>query len=112
MTDPRRAAQVERLILGALVTQEISPSEWSDIQHNLAAHLWREPEHAVVYQAIVQSRGRDQKHWREHLAAETARMGFPDVDWKTLLGSTRTGTPETKLESLMRQLEADTLGDR
>ncbi len=95
------AADLERVILSALLTREIGPSEWIRVEHSLATHRWHEPDHAVVYQAIVRSRTRDQKHWREQLAAETARMGFPDVDWKSFLAST---TRETKLERLIRQL--------
>lgn len=97
--------QAERLVLRALSTRRIKRTEWIEIDRKLAGYAWREPDHAVVYEAIVRARSRDPDHWREQLAAQTTRMGFPDLDWGSLVGPPPLGTTEASFDQLIRELE-------
>lgn len=80
-----RVADFERTILRALCTRSIDANVWQQIRLRLADYSWREPDHAVVYEAIVRVKARDAKNMLAHLAAQTTRMGFPDLDWTVYL---------------------------
>jgi len=102
---PTAISRAERLVLRALATGRVERGEWFEIDRKLAGYLWREPDHAVIYQAIVRARSRDPEHWREQLAAQTTRMGFPDLDWESFLRPLPMGTPEATLNQLIYELE-------
>jgi len=97
--------QAERLVLRALSTRRIKRTEWIEIDRKFAGYAWREPDHAVVYEAIVRARSLNPDHWHEQLAAQTTRMGFPDLDWGSFLEPPPLGTTEASLERLVRELE-------
>jgi hypothetical protein len=103
--DDTAIVRAERLVLRALSTRRIKQSQWIRIERKLADHCWREPDHAVVYESIIRARGRDPGHWREQLAAEATRMGFPDVDWEPFLGPRGRGSREASLSRLICELE-------
>jgi hypothetical protein len=98
-------SRTERLVLRALARGRVEGGEWLEIDRKLAGYLWREPDHAVIYEAIVRARSRDPEHWREQLAAQTTRMGFPDLDWESFLGPPPMGAPEATLNELIHELE-------
>jgi hypothetical protein len=104
MTDTA-IVRAERLLLRALSTRLLNGTEWSAIDRKLAGYSWREADHAVVYEAIVRARSRDPEHWREQLAAQTTRMGFPDLDWESLLAPPPIGMSEPSLDELIHRLE-------
>jgi hypothetical protein len=111
MTDATEAmavVQAERLILRALSTHRMEPIEWIEIDRKLARYSWREPDHAVIYEAMVKARSRDPKHWQEQLPAQTTRMGFPDLDWESFLRLSPTEAPEPNVHELIRALERAT----
>jgi hypothetical protein len=100
-----RIVEVERQILRALVASEIESSEQAELERRLRAYPWHEPDHTVIYQAIVRGRSRGQKNWREQLVAQATRMGFPDLDWKAFLETKPVVAPKTKLNLLLQELE-------
>lgn len=97
-------ADLERLFLRALCAGAINEVAWQAIRRTLADYVWREPDHAVVYEAIVRVRGRDSRNWREQLPAQTTRMGFPDLDWTIYFN--RSGAPDPNIDELVRKLKA------
>jgi len=101
-------SEIERQLLRALIGTQIESSDWTAIDRELGAYAWREPDHTVVYKAIVRARSRDQKNWRKELPAQATRMGFPDLDWQELLGPTLPGAPKPQPQQLIRQLKRKT----
>jgi hypothetical protein len=47
----------------------------------LRAHRWQDPEHRIVFEALILLPGRDAAELRQQLPAQATRMGFPDVNW-------------------------------
>ena len=107
MTDTAIIA-AERLVLRALSTRRMDRRVWCETDRKLAAYSWREPDQAVIYEAIVRARSRDPEHWREQLAAQATRMGFPDLDWESFLRPPPIGVCEPNLDELIRELELAT----
>jgi hypothetical protein len=105
MTDTAAIVKAERLVLRALSTRPMEHTEWIEIDRKLTRYEWQEPDHAVIYEAMVRARSRDPRHWREQLPAQTTRMGFPDLDWEFFLEPSPVGTPEPSLHQLIRVLE-------
>ena len=85
MRSADNTSKLEHTILRALCRHTIQPAEWTELNRKLARYVWREPDHAVAYQAILSAHRLDSKDWRAHLPAQTTRMGFPDLDWKVFL---------------------------
>jgi hypothetical protein len=98
----RAISKAERLVLRALCTRLVEEAEWIEIDRKLAGYCWQEPDHAVIYKAIVRARRGDPRHWRTQLPAQTTRMGFPDLDWESILEGS---PPEPDLDQLIRKLE-------
>jgi len=102
--DPSRAARVEREVLRLIVSTDLPSREWTEIVRTLGAYVWREPDHRVLFEAIVRVRKWNVQNWREELRAQTTRMGFPDLDCQAWLaaGPVR---PKRSLKRLIRKLE-------
>jgi hypothetical protein len=98
-----QVVELERSILRALCSAQGDSDNWRGVQRELANYEWRESDHAVVFQAIVEIRSRSPRDWRAELAAQTTRMGFPDLDWGIYLDAT--GTPQN-LRHLVSLLKA------
>jgi hypothetical protein len=100
--------ELERRILRSLCGGATSSATWEALASQLVDHMWQEPEHRVVYEALRQIRSRDPKARREQLPAQATRMGFPDVEWTAYL------SPETEAEivpeQLIARLKAATVG--
>ena len=106
MTDspsPERIVEIEVALLRSLCSESISADAWQRASRALADYEWREPDHAVVYEALARVRQRGGRHWRDELAAQSTRMGFPDLDW-TIYSNAET-EPLTNLEDLIRLLK-------
>jgi hypothetical protein len=78
---PIAASQVERKVLRGLCATGIEFARWNRLVDRLAAYVWRDPEHEVVYEALRRIRAPDAAARRAELPAHATRMGFPDVDW-------------------------------
>jgi len=72
---------LEREILRALCASPHLTSECSGLLKALASHDWKDPEHRVVYEALLRTVARGAGTLRSELPATATRMGFPDVDW-------------------------------
>ncbi|HXX44578.1 MAG TPA: hypothetical protein VEJ38_07610 [Candidatus Acidoferrales bacterium] len=101
---PPSAAGLERVVLRAICRQTLDSKTWKDVKSELDRYQWRDPDHAVVYTAIVKARNGGAADWRSHLPAQTTRMGFPDMDWEIYLADA--GDPERKIIDLVRALRA------
>jgi len=97
-------ADLERAVLRAICTQSLSPTVWEDARRALTSYVWLEPDHAVVYDAIAKVRSREPKNWRSHLAAQTTRVGFPEIDWGAYLETV--GKSDIEASELIRKLKA------
>lgn len=96
--------EIELRVLRALCADDFDPSQWVEIQRQLSTHTWRDPDHAVVYQAIVKARARDPHNWRRQLPAQATLMGFPELDWSTFLVLSGRAASEADLRDLIREL--------
>lgn len=68
----------------------------------LGGYPWRHSEHRVVFEAFAKIHSTEALPLRERLAAETTRMGFPDIDWALYFDA----APKTqRLEQLLRNLK-------
>ena len=85
-----RVLQLEREILRTLCAQPQPRRTIEGLARELAAYSWREPDHGIVYKAVVQTATRGAADLRSHLAAQTTRMGFPDIDWEAFFANGET----------------------
>ena len=106
--------EVERTLLRALCAAPLSPQERDTLLPRLAKYDWHSPDHRVIYEALRRSRHSNSDALREHIIAETTRLGFPDIDiasffepcplssadieklTRTLLAAFSSGAPDTK----------------
>jgi hypothetical protein len=100
---PPSVADLERALLRAICRQTLKSKTWEGVQRELSGHKWHDTDHAVVYAAVVKARNGGAADWRSHLAAQTTRMGFPDLDWKIYFADT--GEPERMIIDLVRALK-------
>ena len=97
-------ASVECQILCALCTSPHLVAEIGRLLAELSTHDWRDPEHRVVYEALLRIRVRDAATLRSELAATATRMGFPDVGWGEYFepgGTLQVGEVESRIRSLI-----------
>jgi hypothetical protein len=101
----KNIALLERRIIRALCVRSRISSRWKTLFQRLEGYHWQEPDHAVVYEALLCLRGRDPKTWREQLPAQTTRMGFPYLDWSIYLAPAP--KPNANIEDLIMRLRAN-----
>jgi hypothetical protein len=94
---------LERKILRALCIGVSTPDDWNQLASRLSGHLWQDPDHKVVYEALRAIKSREPKTRRDELPAQVTRMGFPDMDWSLYFEGEELSAPE--LEKLMRRLK-------
>lgn len=73
--------QLERALLSALCSANLSTSERSTILLRLAGHTWRDADHQVIYTVLRSAPKLERAALRTHLVAEVTRLGFPDIDF-------------------------------
>jgi hypothetical protein len=74
----------------------------------LRAHRWQDPEHRVVFEALILLPGRQAADLREQLPAQATRMGFPDVNWDHyFVASTDNAALETLVTELLNCAKRD-----
>jgi hypothetical protein len=92
------ATQIERDILRELCAGQIESKDWRRIMNRLSAYEWRDPEHKVVFDALLAIKSDDALTRHRELPAQVTRMGFPDVDWgKYLDADAQPGVPIEQL---------------
>jgi hypothetical protein len=101
---------LERQILRVLCGGAITAVVWEALAGQISDHLWQEPEHRVVYEALRQIRSRDPQTLRDQIPAQATRMGFPDVEWAAYLSSQP--DIETNPKQLIARLKAAATGPR
>lgn len=77
---------LELEILRALCTSPQPAEECDQLLRELSSYDWRDPEHRVVYEALLRTRGRIGGALQSEIAATATRMGFPDVEWGEYFG--------------------------
>ena len=77
----RKILGLEREILRALCASPHVTTARGGLLRALVSHDWRDPEHRVVYEALLRAPARSTEGLRSELPATATRMGFPDVDW-------------------------------
>jgi hypothetical protein len=108
--NPRTAFDLERKILSALcnapatrteVREEADARTRNAILTALRTHQWQDPEHRVVFEALISLPERNPNELREQLPAQATRMGFPDVNWDEYFALRAADSP---IESLITEL--------
>ena len=100
----QQIVSVECQILRALCTSPHLGAEIDRLLAELRIHEWRDPEHRVVYEALLRIRVRDAATLRPELAATATRMGFPDVEWGEYFepgGVSQVGEVECRIRALI-----------
>lgn len=94
---------LERLVLTTLCVSAGLGAQRELILADLSRHLWRAPEHRVVYEALTRMPSADPGAISAVLPAMATRMGFPDVDWDSyFLPGEHPGA--TEIKELVRRL--------
>jgi hypothetical protein len=100
--DPQRIIELETALLLCLCGGAGPIALRKNIERELAGHVWRSPEHGVVYEALARIREQDSASLREQLPSQATRMGFPDIDWAQYLSSSEPSA--RNLEDIVREL--------
>jgi len=73
-------AEIERWLLAALFSPALDHKTRGEILERLAAHTFANPDHEVIFRALVKIPRATSEHIRETLSARLTRLGFPDID--------------------------------
>ena len=93
--------EIERWLLAALCAA-LNRKTRAEILERLAAHTFANPDHEVIFEALVKLTPATAEHIRETLYARLTRLGFPDVDLEPIL---RLEPPSSeKIKALLQQL--------
>ncbi|HXZ14234.1 MAG TPA: hypothetical protein VEG64_17740 [Candidatus Sulfotelmatobacter sp.] len=84
-----RARDLELEILRALCTLAVASAALRSAMVSLERHIWRDPEHRIVYDALRRIHPGRPTALREELPGMATRMGFPDVDWALYFAPTK-----------------------
>jgi hypothetical protein len=74
------ASRIEQALLAALCQPSLKPEDRTAILQRLENHHFVDPDHEVVYRAIVAPSTAQQKNLRGALIQMVTRMGFPDIE--------------------------------
>lgn len=74
------ASRIERALLAALCQPSLKPEDRTAILQRLENHHFIDPDHAVVYRAILTPSTAQHGDMRAALAQMVTRMGFPDIE--------------------------------
>jgi hypothetical protein len=78
---PRDAAsRIEQALLAALCQRSLKPEDRTAILQRLESHDFVDPDHEVVYRAILTPSIGQQGDLRAALVQIVTRMGFPDIE--------------------------------
>jgi hypothetical protein len=79
-----KAAEIERRLLAALCAPALDHQTRAEILERLAAHTFANPDHEVIFRALVKIPRATAEHIRETLRARLTRLGFPDLDVESI----------------------------
>jgi hypothetical protein len=97
------AAEIERRLLAALCGPSVGGQQLRpEILQRLAAHAFANPDHEVIFRALLQMPHATAEHIRENLSARVTRLGFPDIDVQPLFELSPPSPDE--IRTLLRQL--------
>jgi hypothetical protein len=102
-TSPRSVPELERAILRALCADALPAPARDSAKHSLENYQWQDPEHRVVYEALLEAPRSGPLSLREQLPARATRLGFPDVEWQNYFG--RAESEQGDIEGLVRELK-------
>jgi hypothetical protein len=104
-TNAPRILALEVEILRSLCANNDSAVPRDALLRSLAHHAWQDPEHRIVFEALMRLGTRASARLREELPAAATRMGFPDVDWKRYFAGHEI-VSTSKIEALISDLGA------
>jgi hypothetical protein len=96
------AAEIERRLLAGLCSPALDPKTRAEILERLATHKFANPDHEVIFQALLKMPRATGEHIRESLGARLTRLGFPDVDVQPIFELEPPSAE--KISALLRQL--------
>lgn len=96
------AAEIERWLLAVLCAPALDHKARGEILERLAAHTFANPDHEIIFRALVKMPRAASAHIRETLRARLTRLGFPDIDVEPIF---ELAPPSAKkITMLLRQL--------
>lgn len=81
----KQILEAERRILSLLCQGHARGPIQDGLDRELARYSWREHEHQVIFEALLEIPSSDPQAIREQLPACLTRKGFPDLDLETYL---------------------------
>jgi hypothetical protein len=106
-----RLDSAERMLLGTICASE-SLEVARHVAREIGDYRWHDRDHQIAFEALARIRRLDGRPLREQLAAETTRMGFPDIDWDEYFPAPARRTevtghrPDESLAALFDELKA------
>jgi hypothetical protein len=92
------ASRIEQALLAALCQPSLKPEDRAAILQRLENHHFFDPDHTVVYRAILKTSAARQGDLRAALTQMVTRMGFPDIEIGAYF------SPETPSSNELRKL--------
>jgi hypothetical protein len=81
MSAPREEQmEAEHKLLAALCQSAVGAETRAAILQRLKAHAFAEPDHEVLYRALVTMPAADSSDARQALTQAVTRLGFPDLE--------------------------------
>jgi hypothetical protein len=94
--------EIERWLLAALCAPSLDSPLRAKILERLAAHDFANPDHEMIFRALLQMPHASAGHIRETLNARLTRLGFPDIDVEPIFELAPPSARE--ISALLRQL--------
>ena len=95
-------AEIERSLLAALCASALDPQTRAEILELLAVHTYANPDHKVIFGALLKMPRASAQHIRETLSARLTLLGFPDIDVEPIF-ELAPPSPE-RIRTLLHQL--------
>jgi hypothetical protein len=99
--DPR-TEEIERQLLAALCAPGLNSETRAAVLERFATHVFADPDHEVIFGALVKIPHAAAEHIRDTLSARLTRLGFPDIDVEPIFELPP--PPPDKIKSLLQQL--------
>jgi hypothetical protein len=104
----KKRIAIERLVLTALC-QLVGNAARESAFRQLENYEWREPDHRIIFEALLEIATHRPEVIREQLPTILTRRGFPDIEWQKLFK--RMTLSSARLESWVRVLVKASRGD-
>ena len=96
--------EIERRLLAALCAPPLDDQTRAQILEHLSAYTFANPDHEVIFRALVKMPPASSAQIRETLSARVTRLGFPDIDVEQILELAPPSSEE--IIGLLRQLRS------